>query len=135
MFGCGWVLRGIHDSLSFPAVAVGPVLSTEALAISRAVQYPPDCFSVFHVVSSLGYEQFSELNKLGTTPEPVCMRCSGCSDCTFRRRRLSPHDQEIVAKIESEMPIDEVTGIISAKYPWKPCVKRMTSNTAQALIE
>ena len=23
-FGCGWVLRGSHDSLSFPAVAVGP---------------------------------------------------------------------------------------------------------------
>ena len=126
-------MRGSHELLSFPSMSFDPMLSAEAYAISRAVCEPPDCYSVFHVATSLGQDQLSELNELGTAPAPVCTRCAGCMDCTFRRKWLSPEDQEIVSRIESEMTIDDSTGIISGKYPWKPCVERMTSNAAQAL--
>ena len=132
-FGCGWVLRGSHEWLTFPAVSFKPTLSAEALAINSAVSKPPDCYSVFHVATSIGQDLFSELNELGTAPAPVCMRCVGCPDCTFRRTKLSPQDQEIVSRIETEMTIDEGTGIISGRYLWKPCMERMTSNAPQAL--
>ena len=36
-------------------------------------------------------------------------------------------------RIEREMEIDPATGIISARYPWKPCVERMVDNSSQAL--
>ena len=38
----------------------------------------------------------------------------------------------MVRMIEESMEIDELTGTISAKYPWKPCVKRMVDNERQA---
>ena len=133
-FGCGWVLRGSHESLRFPSTALKPALSAEALAISQATAEPPDRFQVFHVSTGQGYgQEFSELNELGTTPAPVCGRCMGCEDCTFRRKRLSPEDQEVVARIEASMEINELTGIISGEYPWKPCVNRMVDNSRQAL--
>ena len=66
-------------------------------------------------------------------PAPACTRCIGCEDCTFRRKRLSPEDQEVVARIEASMEIDEMTGTISGKYPWKPCVSRMSDNSRQAI--
>ena len=76
---------------------------------------------------------FAELNEVGTAPAPVCSRCAGCADCTFRWKRLSPEDQEIVMRIESEIEIDPASGIITAKYPWKACMKRMADNSQQPL--
>ena len=135
-FGCGWVLRGSHDSLRFPVTALRPAMSAEALAMSQATADPPERFQVFHISSGLGYgHEFSELNELGTTRAPVCGRCAGCEDCTFRRKRLSPEDQEVVSRIEASMKIDEVTGIISGEYPWKPCVRpndRQLHSSAQS---
>ena len=66
---------------------------------------------------------FTELNELGTSPPPVCLKCRGCRDCTFRRKRLSPEDQEVVMRVEREMKVDSVSGKITAAYPWKNCVK------------
>ena len=133
-FGCGWVLRGCHESLTFPSTALQPNWSGEALAMSRAVSVPPHSFQVFHISTVINpVTEFTELNELGTTPAPVCTKCAGCDDCTFRRKRLSPADQEIVARIESEMQIDPITGIITRHYPWKACVSRMVDNSSQAL--
>ena len=38
----------------------------------------------------------------------------------------------MVNRIEAEMEIDKLTGIVSARYPWKPCVSRMVDNRWQA---
>ena len=75
---------------------------------------------------------FQQLEELGTTPAPVCLRCRGCRDCTFRRRRLTPSEQEVVARVEKGMKIDSVAGIITAEYPWKKCADRMLDNRLQA---
>ena len=75
-FVCGWVLRGSHEALQFPDISLKPTLSTKAHALERAVKTPPDCFSVFHMLTSLTLDcNFSELNELGKTPSPVCMMC------------------------------------------------------------
>ena len=51
----------------------------------------------------------------------------------FRRWRLSPENQEVVSRIEAKINIDDETGVISGKYPWKPCMDWMSSNAGQAL--
>ena len=133
-FGCGWVLRGCHDLLTFPPTALRPQLSTEAMTMSRAVNAPPDKFHIFHTSTELNpAAEFTKLNELGSTPAPVCTQCAGCDNCTFRQKRLSPADQEVVARIEAEMKIYLVTGIITGRYPWKACVNRMVDNSCQAL--
>ena len=133
-FGCGWVICGSHDLLSFSSTVLPPTLPVAAQAISRATESPPNLYQSFHIASSLQHNlEFAELNELGTTPAPVCGRCVGCEDCTFRRKRLSPDDQAVVSRIEASMEIDEITGIIYGKYPWKPCVARMCNNSRQAM--
>ena len=77
-------------------------------------------------------KEFPELEELGTAPPPVCQRCNGCKDCTFRRKRLSRDEQAVVSRIEQEMKVDVSTGRITAHYPWKPCAERMSSNRKQA---
>ena len=133
-FGCGWVIRGSHELLKFPTIAMQPAMSVAAQAMSQAVDVPPSLYNVFHIASALtpGAE-FSELNELGTSPAPVCGRCAGCEDCTFRRKRLSPDDQAVVARMEASMEVDGITGVISGRYPWKPCVDRMCDNSRQAV--
>ena len=76
--------------------------------------------------------KFHELEELGVAPPLVCLKCQGCRDCTFRRRRLSPGEQEVVARVEREMHMDKITGTITASYPWKNCVRRMVDNRRQA---
>ena len=133
-FGCGWVIRGSHKLLKFPTIAMKPAMSVAAQAMSQAVEIPPSLYNVFHIASALTPgDEFSELNELGTSPAPVCRRCVGCKDCTFRRKRLSPEDQAVVARIEASMEVDEITGVIRGKYPWKPCVDRMCDNSRQAV--
>ena len=84
---------------------------------------------VFHLQS---VKEFHELEELGTAPPPVCLRCKGCRECTFRRRRLSPAEQEVVSRVEKEMKVDSISGVITASYPWKNCVRRMVNNRQQA---
>ena len=38
----------------------------------------------------------------------------------------------MVTRVEQEMHVDTLTGTITAKYPWKNCVKRMVDNRRQA---
>ena len=94
---------------------------------------PCEAGSVFHIAQ---HREFQELEELGTAPPPVCLKCRGCRDCTFRRRRLSPEEQEVVSRVEKEMQVDSVSGIITAKYPWKNCVRRIgqqpTASAARA---
>ena len=132
-FGCGWVLRRCHEFLQFPHDILPATLSAEAQAMSQAIVTSEESHHTFHIASTISsLDRFHELEELGTTPAPVCVRCEGCSDCTFRRQRLSREDQEVVSRIEASMHIDEVTSTISAQYPWKPCIMRMTSNARQA---
>ena len=56
----------------------------------------------------------------------------GCEDCTFQRKRLSREDQEVIKRIEADMKIDNDSGTIHGRYPWKPCVSCMSSNYQQA---
>ena len=99
---------------------------------NAAVDVPEECQS-FNIVTTLGRAaEFHELAELGTTPAPACERCAGCTDCTFRRKKLSREDQEVVSRIEASLKVDKVTGVMSGVYPWKPCVARMRSNAKQA---
>ena len=95
------------------------------------MECPPEGFHTFHV-SALTCSEFHELDKLGTTPAPACSRCVGCTDCTFRRKRLSREDSVVVRQIEESMKIDKLTGVISTQYPWKPCVTQMVDDERQA---
>ena len=132
-FGCGWALRGTHELLQFPGKCSAPSYSMELHAVRNSSEEIPDGGQVFHVVTSHGKAaEFHELAELGTTPKPACERCSGCVECTFRRKKLSREDQEVVSRIEASLQVDEVTGIMSGTYPWKPCVGRMRSNRGQA---
>ena len=45
---------------------------------------------------------------------------------------MSKEGQEVVARIEAQMEIDNVSGVIHGKYPWKPCMTRMVDNSRQA---
>ena len=120
---------GYHEGLRLSPTELPPQLSAEVYAYSQSLEQPPKHFNIFHL--STGPE-FHELEELGMTPAPACTQCAGCKDCTFQRKRLSQEDQEIVARIESSMAIDDLTGTITGRYPWKPCVTRMMSNQAQA---
>ena len=132
--GCGWAIRGTHESLQFSATNQKPSYSAELHAIRNADVEVPDNHGIFHVVTSLEKAaEFHELAELGTTPVPACERCAGCTDCTFRRTRLSREDQEVVNRIEASLQVDEITGQMSGTYPWKPCVERMRSNLRQAM--
>ena len=132
-FGCGWAVRGTHELLQFPDNSAAPSYSAELHTVRNAAVEVPADFQSFHVVTSLGRAaEFHELDELGATPSPACEKCVGCADCTFRRKKLSREDQEVVSRIEASLKVDEVTGIMSGTYPWKPCVSRMRSNRRQA---
>ena len=127
--GCGWSLRGGHPDLVYPQHWLCPSLSAAGYALGQAVATSEEVLRVFHLQD---FKEFQELNELGTSPPPVCLKCQGCRDCTFRRKRLSPEDQDVVMRVEREMNVDSVTGRITAAYPWKNCVKRMVDNRRQA---
>ena len=127
--GNGWSLRGTHASLQYPSARLAPSLSATAYMLQQADTDPSTELRVYHLQ---GRQEFHELDELGTTPPPVCLKCRGCRDCTFRRRRLTPEEQEVVARVEREMHIDSITGTITAQYPWKKCVGRMVENRRQA---
>ena len=130
-FGCGWAIRGTHDSLHFSGLHARPSYSAGLHALHNAEAGEPRPHQIFHV-SATHATEFQELNELGTTPAPACSRCQGCPDCTFRRKRLSQEDQEVVARVEASMKVDDISGTISCVYPWKPCVSRMRDNRGQA---
>ena len=132
-FGCGWAVRGTHELLQFPGKCLAPSYSMELHAVRNSSAEVPVGGQVFHVVTSHGQAaEFHELAELGTTPKPACERCTGCTECTFRRKKLSREDQAVVSRIEASLQVDGVTGIMSGVYPWKPCVSRMRSNHGQA---
>ena len=97
--------------------------------LSQAEHGAADEGRAYHIQSP---PDFQELNELGTAPPPVCLKCRGCRECTFRQRRLTPEEQDVVARVEAEMKVDSVSGVITAGYPWKNCVKRMVDNRRQA---
>ena len=70
--------------------------------------------NIFHVQHQV---DFQELEELGTTPAPICLKCWGCRECSFQRRRLTPTEQEVVARVEKGMKVDSLAGIITASYP------------------
>ena len=127
--GCGWSLRGTHPDIQHSFPQLGPSLSATAYMLRQASPATGESAHVFHLQ---GMREFHELEELGTTPPPVCLRCKGCRECTFRRRRLSPAEQEVVARVEREMKVDSISGVITASYPWKNCVNRMVDNRQQA---
>ena len=132
-FGCGWGIRGTHETLSYSSLAIKPSYSAELHALRNAVSEVPDSAHVFHVVTLHGHAaEFHELAELGATPTPACVKCVGCTDCTFRCKKLSREDQEVVNRIEASLEINEVTGVMTGSYPWKPCASRMRSNLKQA---
>ena len=127
--GCGWSLRGTHRDLTYPTARMSPSLSADAYTLGQAISQEDEEMNVFHLQS---YPEFHELDELGTAPPPVCLRCKGCRECTFRRKRLTPEEQEVVTRVEKEMKVDSITGIVTAAYPWKKCVRRMMDNRWQA---
>ena len=127
--GCGWSWRGTYPDLQHSSPQMSPSLSAAAYVLQQAYQDPGEIAQLYHIQN---VREFNELSELGTAPPPVCLRCKGCRDCTFRRRRLTPEEQEVVSRVESEMRIDSLTGIITASYPWKNCVRRMVDNRRQA---
>ena len=97
--------------------------------MSQAQDSEEEVLQVYHIRSS---SEFCELDELGTAPPPVCLKCKGCRECTFRRRRLTPEEQEVVSRVEREMRVDTISGTITASYPWKKCVRCMVNNRRQA---
>ena len=125
-FGYGWGIHGTHGSLSFGGLDAHPFVLCRAsrftecggwtsLACIRFSTWPPPWIAA---------AEFQELNELGTMPAPACIKYSSCADCTFRRKRLSREDQAVVSRIGETRQVDQVSGTISCKYPWKPCVRR-----------
>ena len=129
LLGCGWSLRGTHPSLQQGPPRIAPSLSATAYALQQSEPDSGEELRVYHIQS---HQEFHELDELGMTPPPVCLKCKGCRDCTFRRKRLTPEEQAVVSRVEQEMRMDDVTGTIMASYPWKNCVKRMVENRRQA---
>ena len=132
--GCGWSLKGTHQDLRYPNISLTPSLSAAAHLLGQPNLEAIPVHSVLH--ASTEYRppfEFHEVEELGTMPQPACMKCRRCRDCTFRRRQLTGEEQAVVARIEKEMWIDRETSTIHAKYPWKPCVGRMRDNYHQAL--
>ena len=127
--GCGWSLRGCHPDLQYPAPQLAPSLAATAYMLRQVEDDQEPELNVFHLQNQ---PDFQSLEELGTTPFPVCLKCRGCRDCTFRRRRLSPSEQEVVARVERGMKVDSVAGFITASYPWKKCAHRMLDNQRQA---
>ena len=127
--GCGWSLRSSHPDLVYAAPHLPPSLSAAAYAIRQAASQPEEEMQVFHMQ---GFQDFQELNELGTAPPPVCLKCKGCRDCTFWRRHLTQQEQDVMSRVETEMKVDSVSGVITASYPWKNCVRRMLDNRRQA---
>ena len=128
--GCGWSLRGSHPKLQYSLARLAPLLSATGYMIRQAEVEEDQEVRVYHIQSR---REFHELDELGTAPPPVCLKCKGCKECTFRRRRLTPDEQEVVARVENEMKVDTLTGTITAQYPWKKCVRRMVENRRQAM--
>ena len=91
--GCGWSWRGTHPDLQHSTTHMTPSLSAEAYAIHNASRDQGEVAHLYHIQS---VREFHELDELGTTPPPVCLRCKGCRDCTFRRRRLTAEEQDVV---------------------------------------
>ena len=127
--GCGWSLRGTHASLQHSVPRFAPSLSAAAYVLRQSEANRDDEVQVYHI---RGRQVFHELDELGTAPPPVCLKCRGCRDCTFRRKRLTPEEQAVVSRVEQEMRVDSITGTITASYPWKNCAKRMVDNRRQA---
>ena len=127
--GCGWSLRGTHPDIQHSGHHLQPSLSAAAYALRLADRDQEETSHLYHIQ---GVKEFHELEELGTAPPPVCLRCKGCRECTFRRRKLTPEEQEVVARVESEMQVDSISGVITACYPWKNCVRRMVDNRRQA---
>ena len=128
IFGCGWVLSGTHPELESQPL----VRSIASQGLAHATTSLPGGHHVFHARLHTGPElAFHEIEELGCAPPPICKSCQGCNDCTFRRKRLTKEETEVVARVEREMVVDETSGCITAKYPWKPSVKRMSSNLGQ----
>ena len=75
--------------------------------------------------------KFHETEELGTAPDPVCSACSGCKDCTNRRRKLSEEEQQVLRRLEEGLSVDPDSGRVEATYPWKPCVRLMADNYHQ----
>ena len=94
--GCGWSLRGTHLALRHAGPKLSPSLSATAYTMRHAEE-DPETLQVFHVRQE---QEFHELDELGTAPPPVCMKCKGCRECTFRRRRLTPQEQEVMTRVE-----------------------------------
>ena len=119
-----------------PKLDVAPLrFSWEVLWASLAGQPPVRPVQAFHLTTSssrLGPSMgFLEAEELGIGPAAECNMCRGCRDCSFRRKLLSPHDNQILRRIEKEMIRDPVMGRITASYPWKPCKERMKDNRAK----
>ena len=72
-------------------------MSATAYAIQKSEREPHPVFGLYHIQ---GRQEFRELDELGAAPPPVCVKCRGCRDCTFRRRRLTPEEQAVVTRVE-----------------------------------
>ena len=108
------------------------IRSAASEGLAHAVSSLPRGHHVFHIGLHTGPNLgFHEVEELGCAPPPICKSCAGCNDCTFRRKRLTKEESEVVARVEREMVVDSESATITAAYPWKPCISRMTSNVMQ----
>ena len=127
-FASGWVLTGFSPLLATPS----PDFSSEVLVASLAAPPPNRPVQSFFLSARSGPSMdFMEAEELGVRPAPACSSCKGCGECSVRRKVLTSHEAEVVARIEREMSRDPDTGTITASYPWKPCKERMKENRNQ----
>ena len=128
--GCGWSLRGCHPDLQYPAPRLAPSLAATAYMLRQVARTTKNQSSTSSTCRT------SLISKPWKSSAPLrflsVIKCQGCRDCTFRRRQLSPSEQEVVARVEREMKVDSVAGFITASYPWKKCADRMLDNQRQA---
>ena len=72
--GCGWAIRGTHESLQFASIDQKPSYSAELHAIRNADVEVPEGHGIFHVITSLEKAaEFHELAELGNHPS-ACVR-------------------------------------------------------------
>ena len=134
IFGSGLVLNGGHEMLD-----CGAVEFERSVQIIRSGAYSTNKITVsyrqevsFGTVEEMQYIQngkdFMAAEALGCEPPRRCIRCKGCTDCTFRGAKMSAKEAVELRMMEENMHFDENIGKWRVGYPFLQDPKVLRDN-------